>query len=310
MPETPDIPAEITAMADRRAAARAGRDFAESDRLRDDIAAAGWVVRDESEGYTLTAKPPYAVLPSVDALPDRSGDPDQHRCTAALLVEGWPEDLRTCVAALLAHAPQDTRILLLENGSTDAGETMHELAQQHPSRITEWHVDRAAGWGPARQALVRADTATVHVLMDLSTVLEGDALTPLLQLFEDRTVAAAGWRGVRVQDGWQDFEDAPQGEVEALLGYLIAVRRAAALQVPLPAKARFYRNADMEWSFLLREAGHRLVVPTQELPLRQDRHRGYHDSDPDLRDRESRKTYDRFLQRFRGREDLRLTRRE
>ena len=55
---------------------------------------------------------------------------------------------------------------------------------------------------------------------------------------------------------------------------------------------------------LLREAGHRLVAV--DLPVRQDRHRGYHDSDPDVRDKESRKTYDRFLQRFRGREDLRL----
>jgi hypothetical protein len=43
--------------------------------------------------------------------------------------------------------------------------------------------------------------------------------------------------------------------------------------------------------------------------VRQDRHRGYHDTDPAYRDKESRKTYDRFLQRFRGREDLRLPRR-
>ena len=80
-----------------------------------------------------------------------------------------------------------------------------------------------------------------------------------------------------------------------------------ALQVPLPAKARFYRNVDMEWSYLLRDAGvGRLVVPTGDLPVRQDRHRGYHDSDPAHRDKESKRTYDRFLSRFRGRDDLRL----
>ena len=76
--------------------------------------------------------------------------------------------------------------------------------------------------------------------------------------------------------------------------------------MPLPAKARFYRNADMEWSFLLREQGKRLVAV--DVPARQDRHRGYHDSDPVMRERESKKTYDRFLQRFRGREELRLGR--
>ena len=296
-------PAEVTALAEQRAAARAAKDFAASDRIRDEIADAGWVVRDGPDGWSLTPRPPDDVLPSVDALPDRSAEPDTHRCTVALLVEGWPDDVRTCVEALLAHAPADVRVVLLENGGTDAAAVVHELAAH--DRVTELHVERAAGWGQARQALVRADTAAVHVLMDLSTVFEGDGIGPLLDALEDPGTAAAGWRGVRVVDGWTAFEDAGPGEVEALLGYLLAVRRSAALQVPLPAKARFYRNADMEWSFLLREAGVGRLVAV-DVPVRQDRHRGYHDSDPAYRDKESRKTYDRFLQRFRGREDLRL----
>lgn len=297
-------PSDVVALAEQRAAARAQKDFAESDRLRDELADAGWVVRDGADGYELSERPPYDVLPSVDALPDRSAEPDTHRCTVGLLVEGWPDDLRTCVQALLTHAPDDVRLLLLENGPTDAGAAVHELAAAS-DRVTELHVERAAGWGPARNALVRAEPAAVHVVMDLSTVLEGDALTPLLAALDDPGVAAAGWRGVRVQDGWREFEDAPPGEVEALLSYLVAVRRSAALAVPLPAKARFYRNADMEWSFLLRDEGAGRLVAV-DVPARQDRHRGYHDSDPATRDRESRKTYDRFLQRFRGREDLRL----
>lgn len=299
-------PADVTALAEQRARARAGKDFAESDRLRAQIADAGWTVRDGPDGYVLAPRPPYDVLTSVADLPDRRAEPDVRRCTVGLLVEGWPDDVRTCVDALVAHAPDDVVVVLLENGPTDAGAVVHELATTHPGRVQELHVERPAGWGPARQALLDADVASVHVLMDPSTVLEGDALTPVLAAFDDPTVAGAGWRGVQVQDGWREFADAGAGEVEALLGYLLAVRRSFALQVPLPAKARSYRNADLEWSFLLREAGGRLVVPSGELPVRQDRHRGYHDSDPSVRDRESRKTYDRFLQRFRGREDLRL----
>ncbi len=302
-----DAPPDVVALAEQRAAARTAKDFGASDRLRDEIAAAGWVVRDEAAGYALAPRPPYAVLPSVADLPDRRAEPDGRRCTVALLVEGWPEDVRTCVEALMRHAPPDVVVVLLENGGTAAGAVVHELAQAHPGRIEELHVERAAGWSAARQALLDADAARVHVLMDPSTVLEGDALTPVLQCLDDPAVAAAGWRGVRVQDGWRDFAEAGAGEVEALLGYLFAVRRSAARQVPVPAKARFYRNADMEWSFLLRDAGvGRLVVPEGELPLRQDRHRGYHETAPEVRDRESKKTYDRFLQRFRGREDLRL----
>ena len=296
-------PPDVVALAEQRAGARAAKDFATSDRLRDEIAALGWTVRDGADGWTLAEKPPYDVLPSVRELPDRSTEPDAHRCTVGVLVEGWPDDVRTCVTALLEHGPDDLRILLLENGPTDAGAVVHELAAS--PRVEELHVERPAGWAEARQALLRYDTAAVHVLLDPSTVLEGDAITPVLAAFDDASVAGAGWRGVNVADGWTEFADAGPGEVEALLGYLFAVRRSAAAQVPLPAKARFYRNADMEWSFLLREAGVGRLVAL-DLPVRQDRHRGYSDSDPEYRDRESRRTYDRFLQRFRGREELRL----
>ncbi len=300
-----EAPEAVRTLAAQRAEARVAKDFARSDALRDEIAAAGWVVRDTAGGWELAERPPYDVLASVRDLPDRSADADGRRCTVGVLVEGWADDVRTCVAALVAHAPPDVVVVLLDNGS-DAGRAVHGLAQAHPGRVEELHVERPAGWAEARQALLRADTAAVHVLLDPSTVLEGDALTPVLACFDEPTVVGAGWRGVEVQDGWTSFADAGPGEVEALLGYLFAVRRSAAAQVPLPPKARFYRNADMEWSFLLREAGGRLVVPSGDLPVRQDRHRGYHDSDPAYRDKESRKTYDRFLQRFRGRDDLRL----
>jgi hypothetical protein len=294
-------PSDVQHLADRRAQARAGKDYAASDALRDQIAALGWGVKDTADGQVLSPLPPYAVLPSVAALPSQV--PDSRRCTVGLLVEGWADDLRTCVSALLTHAPDDVVIVLLDNAS-DAGAVVHELAA-HP-RVEELHVERAAGWAEAHNALVRADPASFHVLMDVSTVLEGDAIGPLLVALEDPSVAAAGWRGVGVEDGWTSFSDRPAGEVEALLSYLMVVRRSAALATPLPAKAAFYRNADMEWSFLLREAGGRLVAV--DVPARQDRHRGYHDSDPVLRDRESKRTYDRFLQRFRGREELRLPR--
>jgi len=301
----PEVPPEVAVLVERRATARSARDFGESDRLREQVAAAGWLVRDTPEGQVLAEKPAYDVLASARDLPDRSAEPDARRATVSLLAEGWPEDVRTCVDALMTHAPEDVLVVLLDNASSTA-DVVHELAVAHPGRVEELHLDRAAGWAEARQALVRADVAAVHVLMDVSTVLEGDALTPLLTALEDPAVTGAGWRGVAVDDGWTSFSDSPPGEVEALLGYLFAVRRSAALRVPMPPQARFYRNADMEWSYLLREDGGHLVA--LDLPVRQDRHRGYHDSDPALRDRESRKTYDRFLRRFRGREDLRLPR--
>ena len=40
-------------MAEERRAARARRDFAESDRLRDELARRGWEVRDAGDGFEL-----------------------------------------------------------------------------------------------------------------------------------------------------------------------------------------------------------------------------------------------------------------
>jgi cysteinyl-tRNA synthetase len=48
-----EAPAEIVELAARRQAAREARDFTDADRLRDELAAAGWEARDEPGGYRL-----------------------------------------------------------------------------------------------------------------------------------------------------------------------------------------------------------------------------------------------------------------
>lgn len=304
----PSPPPELLALAERRAAARTVRDFAAADALRAEIAAAGWLIRDGAGGYSLAPAPAYDVLPSVRDLPDLTGQPPTRRTGVALLVEGWPDDLRDCLDALLEHVPPEVGITALDVGNVDAaGAALHELAGGHPGRVQAWHVEAPVGWGAARGALLRAETAEVQVWLDTSTILTGDALGPLLAALDDDTVVGAGWRGVDVdlEDDWRSFRAAGPGEVDALLGYLLAVRTSAALAAGGPhPKARFYRNADLEFSLALRAAGGRLVVPEGRLPLRQARHRGYYDSDPDYRDRESRRTYQRLLGRFRGHPEI------
>ncbi len=54
--ETEAIPAEIEALLAKRAEARKAKNWAESDKLRDEIAAAGWLVKDSKEGQTCTKK--------------------------------------------------------------------------------------------------------------------------------------------------------------------------------------------------------------------------------------------------------------
>ena len=143
----------------RAHAARADKDFAESDRLRDEALALGWVVRDTPDGPVVTPRPPYDVLPSVDALPDRSADPDARRCTVALLVDGLgrgPPHLRRGPAR---STRRTTSSWCCSTTPATPAEAVHALAQAHPGRVEELHVERAAGWSQARQALVRADVA-------------------------------------------------------------------------------------------------------------------------------------------------------
>jgi hypothetical protein len=48
-----EVPTEVAALAEQRAAARAAKDWAESDRLRDAIADLGWTVTDSKDGQQL-----------------------------------------------------------------------------------------------------------------------------------------------------------------------------------------------------------------------------------------------------------------
>jgi hypothetical protein len=71
--------------------------------------------------------------------------------------------------------------------------------------------------------------------------------------------------------------------------------------------ATYYRNADIEMSLVIRENGGKLLQI--DLPLTQGRHHGYHDVNPEYRDKNSKKNYQRILERFRGREDILAPRR-
>jgi cysteinyl-tRNA synthetase len=49
-------PSEVAELAERRVAARSGRDFETADRLRGEIEKLGWEMRDEPDGYTLVRR--------------------------------------------------------------------------------------------------------------------------------------------------------------------------------------------------------------------------------------------------------------
>lgn len=223
--------------------------------------------------------------------------------TVGLIVDGWADDLVDCVSRYLKFT--SAKILLLDIATDNASDIAFELMTANPDRIRVIRVDRL-GWSKAVTALLKAADTELVAIADISTLLERDALASLVSLLSSETnVAAVGWRGVNIdlESNW--FESKPAaGEVDQLLGYLMLVKRDVGLAVPPHKDARFYRNADLEWSLALREAGYKLLTPEVELPIIQGRHHGYHDTDPGYRDSESSKNYGRLLKRFRGKTEI------
>src|SRR5260370_22428712 len=139
--------------------------------------------------------------------------------------------------------------------------------------------------------------------METSKILTGGAISRVLGALAGNGVVAGGWRGADPDPDLFSFHDAGPGPVTALLSYLMAVRTDAAARAGgFSSRARFYRNADLEFSLRLAGEG-TLVVPPEPLPARQSRHPRYHDRGPAVRDAESRRNYRRVLELLRAGND-------
>jgi GT2 family glycosyltransferase len=161
------------------------------------------------------------------------------------------------------------------------------------------------GWADSRMLGMRHSRGEVTILLDTSVEPTGDVVTPLLAAFEDPSVGLAGGWGVTSGDGRQ-FEEAEPGEVDAIEAYCLAIRREALRAVGgFDRHFRFYRNADLDFSFAVRDAGWR-AVRTQPLPLRRHVHRGWAALPEPERDRLSKRNFYRFLDHWGDRRDLLL----
>jgi hypothetical protein len=299
-------PDSVVALAEERAEAKAKKDFALADELRNQIAESGWIVTDTAAGFELNPKPPFDLVETVELLKEHQTPTDT---SVGIIVDGWWSDVETCLEALLTHT--DAFLYALDvSGDTEVGSALAAYAKAHADRIVAMHVNQDPGWGRAARRLAEISTADLHVLIDPASVLTGAAFATMRDAFTDASVVGVGWKGalVDLDDNWRGVSDKGPGEVDVLLGYLMMVRRSDLLATEYPhPKARFYRNADLELSLGLRARGGRLLA--MDLPVEQGRHHGYHDSEPQMRERESKRTYDRILQTFRGRDEILAPRR-
>jgi len=283
-------PDSVVELAQKRMAARATRDFSLADELRNTIAHAGYEVVDVENGFELIKKAAFITLAYARDI--RPIDLEKET-TVAIIVEGFTDHALESVRSIKANS--DCGIVILSIGDPGA------LVTEMDARTYLFAVAPGAGWGDCANALLTKIQSKYLVLMDPSISFTGDALTPVVTELEKGEFVAVGWRGglVNTDDEWRTIDDKGDGEVDVLFSFFLALNREAVLETGgFNPRAVYYQNADIEFSLKLRQTGGRLLQIS--LPLEQGRHHGYHDADPNFREAQSKKNYDRLLERFKG----------
>jgi hypothetical protein len=220
-----------------------------------------------------------------------------------LIAEGFTEDLLKCVVAI--HKYANTPISIHANGKRNwLDEKLFNLDQ-----ISLTQEKNPLGWGNLINNFLEKFTEDFLVIMDPSTIFLGDAISKSLE-FLNSGYQGVGWKGglVNIADEWRSTEDKGPGEVDVLFSYFFALDRKFALAAGgANSSAKYYRNADLELSLAIRAAGGKLIQI--DLPLEQGKHHGYYDVDPEYRDKNSKKNYQRILDRFRGKNEILAPRR-
>ena len=300
------VPDEVRALVGRRERARSAEDFASADALRERIRRAGFDVTDTPKGPVLTpqggddvASPTWPVYASSAQVESCLGDPPRFDASVQWVVEGWPEDVLRGIKSFAMSASQ---------------RSLHHVVVDLTQAKVDWprgaevlHLAPDVGWAAARNAGLRRSAGRVVILADGSVEPTGDVVEPLQAALEDPTVGIAGPFGL-VTDDLHEFQSSEGPEVDAIEGYVMALRRELVEGgLRFDERFKFYRNADIELSFQIKAMGLRAIVTPTEV-IRHE-HRMWTNTSEADRQRLSKRNFYRFLDKWRGRTDLLVGRR-
>lgn len=222
--------------------------------------------------------------------------------TVLTIVHGWQPDAERWLLSIFTHTKADFEAVVVDNSGDQRIRAW--LAGRAAERLRAVTLDPPLGFAAAVNAGIEAAAGAVIVLFDPGVELKGDAITPLVDALSDPTVVVAGPFGLRAKGTVKEFAESGGPEVDAIEGYCMAFRREDATAVEgFDPRFRFYRMADVEFSFRLRDRGGRAVV-IPGLPVERHEHRLWESSEPAERDRLSKRNTYRFLDRWRDRDDL------
>lgn len=215
-----------------------------------------------------------------------------------IIAEGFTDDLLKCVSKIKEFTK--TPVSIHANGKKNwLNEKLFDLSQ-----VSLTQEKNPLGWGNLINFFLKTYTEDFLVLMDPSTIFLGDPIPNTLAAL-NLGYQGVGWKGglINTLDEWRSTEDKGVGEVDVLFNYYFALNREFTLKAGgANPSAKYYRNADLELSLTIRAAGGKLVQV--DLPLDQGKHHGYYDVDSDYREKNSKKNYQRILDRFRGMNEI------
>jgi cysteinyl-tRNA synthetase len=260
----------------RRAALRARGQFAAADRARGRLAALGYAARDTHGGSYVAALSDGPLLSAPGDVPSELREPDRYDFSINLIAHNNRDDLRRCIASIARHAGErGIELVIVENGSTD--ETLAYVqglrrageAEGLPARVLL--ADHDMGHAAARNLACRASRGRTVVWLDTSIEVTGDVWSPIERLLADPTVGIAGPFGLETDD-LKEFSESAGPDVDAVEGYLMAMRRARLVELgPAHERYRFYRLMDLDYSLECKKAGYR-VVASEEIAAGVTRH--------------------------------------
>jgi hypothetical protein len=293
----PDAPDEIVRLAQERAEARSAKDFARADAIRDRIASAGWTVVDEPDGYHLEPADqpgPVERVRSADVTSVLDEEPGVD-ASVHWVCEGWHDDIERAISAFRANeGGRSVQYVVADVTDRDPDEW--------PDGVEVVWLEDGTGWGAARNAGLRRSRGRTVLVVDGSIEPTGDVFGPLETALEDPAVGLCGPFGIVTRD-LRQFDEAKEGDVDAIEGYLMALRRETLLAAGLfDEKFRWYRTADIEFSFRVRDLDRRATVV--DVPVEKHEHRMWFETPPKQRASWSKRNFYRFLDRFRDRWDL------
>ncbi len=296
-------PEDVLRLAQERADARVARDFATADALRDQIADRGWVVHDEPGGFSLESAADENAAGPKEARDVASVLDQDVRFDAALhwVCEGWPDDIDRAMEAFATTSGARRLQFVIADVTGEA----HARWEERDHVEVVW-LTPGTGWAAARNAGLRRSLAPVVVALDGSVEPRGDVLAPLVDALQESTLGVCGPFGIVTTD-LREFREATEpGPCDAVEGYLMAFRRQVLAEVGgFDEKFKWYRTADIDWSFRVKEAGYGCGVV--DVPVTKHEHRAWAAATEEERASRSKRNFYRFLDRYRDRWDLVLS---